>query len=596
MASPVSTLTMPPRFNMELDRTDPDVPFRASQSHIHHTWARTFHARPELYIRPQSLQEIQKIVTLARRMRRRVVTVGCGHSPSDLTCTSAWMVNLDDFKDVIAVDKERSTMTVQAGIRMHSLNEQAKAHGLTMPNLGSIDVQSLAGAIATATHGSSMQHGLLSDRVRSLRIVLANGQAVRCSATQSPDLFRAALVSLGGLGIIVEIEFELVPHTDIEWTQTIRPIEDVLAEWEKGLWTTNEFVRVWWLPYMKRAVVWRASTTTKPHVAPKYNWYGGSAGFHTYHILLWISQYVPRFLPWVEWFVFGMQYGFKDGAVISAVEEQRTGLLMNCLYSQFVNEWSIPLAKGPEALTRLTNWLHGDEVSSGIPFTSKGLYVHSPIEVRVANTTHRQSPRPFLDTTYPDSPALFLNATLYRPYNQDPPCRERYYQAFEHLMKQYNGRPHWAKNFHSVDHAYLSATYGADLDAWLAVRAQVDPDGMFLGPWHRRVLLPPKAELPVLPLEEKEVLRRPRRAGGVDWIGEQARWWDGGVDVFEKMGDGETRSEGGESYDMMAGAEAEASVLLDARGVGESGGGFGGESVDAFVREGDDGRGNFGKL
>ncbi|KAF1364388.1 D-arabinono-1,4-lactone oxidase [Lizonia empirigonia] len=559
-SSPVSTLTMPPRFNMELDRTDPDVPFRASQSHIHHTWARTFHARPELYIRPQSLQEIQKVVTLARRMRRRVVTVGCGHSPSDLTCTSAWMVNLDNFNDVITVDKERSTMTVQAGIRMHSLNEQAKEHGLTMPNLGSIDVQSLAGAIATATHGSSMQHGLLSDRVRSLRIVLANGQAVRCSAMQSPDLFRAALVSLGGLGIIVEIEFELVPHTDIEWTQTIRPIEDVLAEWDKGLWTTNEFVRVWWLPYMKRAVVWRASTTTKAHVAPKYNWYGGSAGFHTYHILLWISQYVPRFLPWVEWFVFGMQYGFKDGAVISAVEEQRTGLLMNCLYSQFVNEWSIPLAKGPEALTRLTNWLHGDEVSSGIPFTSKGLYVHSPIEVRVANTTHRQSPRPFLDTTYPDSPALFLNATLYRPYNHDPPCRERYYQAFEHLMKQYNGRPHWAKNFHSVDHAYLSSAYGADLDAWLAVRAHVDPDGMFLGPWHRRVLLPGKAEMPALPLEEKEVLRRSRRAGGLDWIGEQARWWDGGVDVFEKMGDGETGSEGGESYDMMAGAEAEGSV------------------------------------
>lgn len=88
-SSSINTLTMPPRFNVELERTDVGVPFRASQSHIHHTWARTFHARPELYIRPQSLEEIQKVVTLARRMRRRVVTVGCGHSPSDLTCTSA---------------------------------------------------------------------------------------------------------------------------------------------------------------------------------------------------------------------------------------------------------------------------------------------------------------------------------------------------------------------------------------------------------------------------------------------------------------------------------------------------------------------------
>ncbi|KAK1910346.1 hypothetical protein P3342_006622 [Pyrenophora teres f. teres] len=503
---PSSGVMMPPRFSIELDRTDPDVPFRASQSHVHHTWARTFHSRPELYIRPQSLQEIQKVVNLARRMRKRLVTVGCGHSPSDLTCTSAWMINLDDYKQVLKVDKDNKTMTVQAGIRMHNLNLQAKDHGLTMPNLGSIDVQSLAGAISTATHGSSYNHGLLSDRVQSLRIVLANGQAVRCSPQQSPDLFRAALVSLGALGIIVEIEFQMVEANNVEWVQTIRPMEDVLAEWENGLWTTSEFTRVWWLPYMKRAVVWRADKTKKKDRKAQYSWYGGSVGFHTYHILLWISQYVPRFLPWVEWFVFGMQYGFKDGAIVSAVGEQRTELLMNCLYSQFVNEWSIPLEKGPEALTRLTNWLHGDEQSSGIPFSTKGLYVHSPIEVRVANT----------------------------------------------------GRPHWAKNFQSVDHAYLSTAYGSDLDEYNRIRSEVDPEGMFLGAWHRRTILPPKSEMPLLPLEEKEILRRDRRSGGQDWIGEQARWFDGGVDVFEKAD-----SESGESFDLMAGAEAENSVLLE---------------------------------
>jgi len=548
---------MPPKFLIELDRLDPDVPFRASQSHIHHTWARTFHSRPELYLRPQSIAEIQKIITLARRMRRRVVTVGCGHSPSDLTCTSAWMVNLDDFGKVLGVDEEQKTMTVQAGIRMHAMNLVAKSHGLTMPSLGSIDDQSLAGAIGTATHGSSMSHGLLSDAIRSLRIVLGNGQTVKCSPSQSPDLFRAALASLGALGIIVEIEFQMVDASNIEWVQTILPIEDVLAGWENGLWTSHEFVRVWWLPYMKRAIVWQADKTTKAPVKPAYNWYGGSVGYHTYHILLWISQYVPRVLPWVEKFVFGMQYGFTDGSTITGVEEQRTGLLMNCLYSQFVNEWSIPLAQGPEALTRLTKWLHGDELGSGIPFSPKGLYVHSPIEVRVANTVGR-TPKPYMDTSFADSPSLYLNATLYRPYNQDPPCRERYYEAFEHLMKDYNGRPHWAKNFQTVDHAYLSKAYGDDMSEFLRVRNEVDPEGMFLGAWHRRTILPSKTEMPAFPLEEKEVVTRQRRTGGVDWIGEQSRWFDGGVDVFEKNG-----SESGESFDLMAGAEAESSVLLE---------------------------------
>jgi len=565
-------LTMPPRFQAELARTDPHVPFRASQTHIHHTWARTFHSRPELYVRPQSLAEIQKVVRLAVRMRRRVVVVGCGHSPSDLTCTSAWMVNLDDYADIVHVDAARKTMTVQAGIRMHTLNRHAKLHGLTMPNLGSIDVQSLAGAIATATHGSSMAHGLLSDSVCALRLVLADGRAVRCSADHAPDLFRAALVSLGALGIVVEIEFRMVDAADIEWRQTLRPIAHVFADWDRRLWTSHEFVRVWWLPYMKRAVVWQANKTTQPRRPPAANWYGGSFGYHTYHLLLWFSQYVPCILPWVERFVFGMQYGFTPGTVISAVGEQRTELLMNCLYSQFVNEWSIPLAAGPEALTRLTDWLHGDEAASGIPFSSKGLYVHSPIEVRVANTVNRE-PRPFLDTSYPDTPTLYLNATLYRPYGQDPVCRQRYYQAFEYLMKQYNGRPHWAKNFEHVDHAYLASVYGDDLASYNRVRSQVDPEGMFLGAWHRRSILPSKLELPFFALEEKEVVRRERRSGGVDWIGEQARWWDGGSDVFETRGvsttatpttlnDDASESDSDTSFDLVTSMEAERNVLL----------------------------------
>ena len=102
----------------ELQKLDPAIPFRASKTHQHHTWARTFHSYPELYIRPQTLEEIQKAVVLARRCRRRIVLVGCGHSPSDLTCTSAWMMNLDLYNNVLRVDQEKSTMLVQGGMRL----------------------------------------------------------------------------------------------------------------------------------------------------------------------------------------------------------------------------------------------------------------------------------------------------------------------------------------------------------------------------------------------------------------------------------------------------------------------------------------------
>ena len=558
------TPTFSTRLIHELSKLDPSTPLHYTPAHIHHTWALTFHSHPELYFQPRSLAEIQKIVTLARRLRHRLVTVGSGHSPSDLTCTSAWMLNLDHFADVVSVDRARKRITVQAGMRLRNMNKCAQNYGLTMPSLGSIHDQSIAGAIATATHGSSMRHGLLSDNVTSLRIVLANGQAVRCSASQNEDLFRAALVSLGALGVIVEVEYQFVDATNIEWTQTIVPISDIFESWNKDLWTQNEFVRVWWLPYTKRAIIWRAEKTSKPEKRAATNFMSGTIGYHTYHTLLWIGQYFPRFLPTVEWFFFGMQFGFRNYSSKTGIEPQQTGLLMDCLYSQFVNEWSIPLSKGPEALSRLTAWLNNDTDTADLPFSPKGVYVHSPIEVRVANTVNRH-PRPFLDTSISDEPSLYLNATLYRPYGQDPPCRERYYQAFEYLMRSMNGRAHWAKNFTSdVNNAYLTSVYGTDLEAYLRVRNEVDPEGMFLGAWHRRTILPVKSEFPVLALEEKEVVRRQRRTGGLDWIGEQARWWDGGVDVFDKGSrGGGARSESEESFDLMYGAEAEASLLLE---------------------------------
>ena len=531
---------MNPLITHELSKLDPTIPFRATTAHIHHTWAKTFYSRPELYIQPQTIDEIQKLVTLARRCRRRVVTVGSGHSPSDLTCTSSWTVNLDGFNRIRSLDKDTGIVTVEAGIRIQDLGQELEKHGLMLPNLGSIDVQSVAGAIATATHGSSLRHGLLSESILSLSLMLSNGQTVRCSATINTSLFQAALVSLGALGIVTEVTIKAIPAFNIAWNQSLWSLSDVLDEWSSDLWTSSEFVRFWWLPYIQRAIVWRGDKTSLPLRAPPVDFFGGRLGYHIYHNLLYISNFVPRILPWVEWFVFGMQYGFKPGNFVTeAVEPGREGLLLNCLYSQFVNEWALPLEKGPEAIGRLSAWLHGDTETAQIPFSPQGLWVHFPVEVRVSDTSLTKSPRPWLDPTSPSGPTLFLNATLYRPYHRDPPCRERYYEAFEWLMRDMGARPHWAKNFgEDIGSAKFHEMYGSDMQEWLRVRNEVDPDGMFAGEWHRRNILPAHASTgrqggdgvalkdePILPLEERESSRRkfrgPGAGDGVEWIGDR---------------------------------------------------------------------------
>lgn len=517
-----------------------DIPFRASTRHVHHTWARTYSSLPELYIRPRSVAEVEHAVRLAARCRRRLTAVGSGHSPSDLTCTSSWLVNLDDLDQILHVDQATRLVRAQAGIRLHALSAALDRAGLAVPNLGSIDEQSVAGVISTGTHGSSLAYGLLSERVEEITIVLADGRARTCSPTVETELFRAALLSLGALGIIVEVVFRAVPAFSVRWDQTIDADEAVFARWERReLWSAARFVRVWWFPYMRRAVVWKGDAVPETEVLagrvshrdPPKSWYDGAVGYYVYHNLLFLGRYVPRILPWVEWFVFGMQYGFRNGLAseVTAVQPSRKALLMNCLYSQFVNEWAIPLDKGPEALRRLGCWLQrlrpGDEgyVEHGIPFSNEGLYVHSPVEVRVSDTTVETSAergnRPWLDPTRKDGPTLYLNAIEYRPYHLDPGAnnsKDRYYQGFEWLMRDLGGRPHWAKNF-TATAADVEAWYGEDLERWRAVRAEADPDGVFVGPWHRRLLL--GGDGGHLENEEEELGTKRARHGGLLWEG-----------------------------------------------------------------------------
>lgn len=545
MASDNPLATLPAEVQAIITTNAADsIPFRARTAYTHRTWARTFSSIPELFIQPESLAEVEKAVSLARQCRRRLTTVGSGHSPSDMTCTSSWMLNLDNFSQVLALDPETGLTTVEAGIRLHQLSAALDAAGLALPSLGSINEQSIAGAISTGTHGSSLQHGLVSESIVALKVTLADGKTRACSADERPDLFRAALLSVGALGVVTEVTLRAVPAFSMDWTQTIDADKRLFDGWDTVLWKQAEFVRVWWFPYMRRAVVWTADKVPKAdvdagrvrHHRPRTSFQDSKLGYIVYQNLLAVARWFPRLTPWIEWFVFGLNYGFANGEStrVSGCQPSYEGFLLNCLYSQFVNEWAIPLAKGPEALQRLGAWINrlqpGDAgyVDHRIPFSAEGLWVHSPVEVRVSDTTVNSSAakgnRPFLDITPDDGPALYLNATMYRPYYRDPTyeATERYYAAFEWLMRDLGGKPHWAKTF-SVAPSEFATWYGDDWREFCRVRDEADPEGMFVGPWHRRYLLgeEEKGEVQRLPLEEVGFVQEKAKGGGFCVFGRQ---------------------------------------------------------------------------
>lgn len=479
----------------------------------HSTWAQTYSCTPSLYFEPTEVEDVRKLVKSARDHGTTITVVGARHSPSQLTMTSGWLLSLDKLKAVKGIERhgEYSDITVQAGMRLNELNELLFSEGLSLQNLGSISEQSVAGVISTGTHGSSAFHGLISEHITRMLVVVGSGEPIECSDTKNPDLFKAALLGLGRFGIIVEATLRVVPAFDLESIQEIVSFEDLLSEmyWPQ-VFTSAEFHRIWWYPYAGKCILWRANRTLKPRTKPAYSFYGTRLGRFFYEFLLWASVSIsPKITPFVERWLFRHQFKPIEVAVARSDES----INMDCLFKQFVDEWSLPLANGRDVLLNLKKEIDKRE-----------FYVHSPFEIRVSNTTlpptayfpktatvagvsgigpkYGNLTRPYLDPSPRLSWApppevgienltLNLNATMYRPFGSNP-LTHKWFSCFETICERAGGRPHWAKNFlgsqasggeHDMRgvRSKVDAWYGKDVAEWRRVRANFDPSNVFVG-------------------------------------------------------------------------------------------------------------------
>jgi len=200
-------------------------------------------ARPARVARPASEAEI---VSLLRESDEAVRVVGTGHSCTPLCATDGVLVNLDRLTGVLSSDARACTARIHAGSKIHDLGEPLRRAGLATRNQGDIDVQALAGAISTGTHGTGRTLANMSSSVRALRIVLASGETLECSASANREIFEVARVSLGALGIISLVELELLPAYNLhqrEW----REEASVLDRWD-ALADENRHLECFWVP------------------------------------------------------------------------------------------------------------------------------------------------------------------------------------------------------------------------------------------------------------------------------------------------------------------------------------------------------------
>ncbi|MGN6428946.1 MAG: FAD-binding protein [Leifsonia sp.] len=171
-------------------------------------WAGNYEYRAARIAAPGSVDELRELVASSRSVR----ALGSRHSFNDLADSDDLLISTAGLPAAIRIDEAASTVTVGGGIRYGDLARELQAAGWALHNLASLPHISVAGAIATATHGSGDRNGNLATAVSGLRILTGSGELV--DIARGDDGFDGAVVSLGALGVVTEVTLDIRPTFD----------------------------------------------------------------------------------------------------------------------------------------------------------------------------------------------------------------------------------------------------------------------------------------------------------------------------------------------------------------------------------------------
>ncbi|MDX1385077.1 MAG: D-arabinono-1,4-lactone oxidase [Thermoanaerobaculia bacterium] len=223
-------------------------PGAAAQAEARETWKNWSGAvswTPRRVVRPGSVGDVVAAVRAGADAGEVVRVAGTGHSFVPLTATDGSFLLTNALSGVESIDREQRRATVLAGTKLADIHAPIHAAGLGMTTLPDIDRQALAGAIATATHGTGRTIGSLSTQVTAVELVDGRGRVVRTSASKRPDLLQAARVSLGALGVLTRIELQLEPAFRLHEKTWVAPYEEAVATLDEQIESHRHFEFFW---------------------------------------------------------------------------------------------------------------------------------------------------------------------------------------------------------------------------------------------------------------------------------------------------------------------------------------------------------------
>jgi L-gulonolactone oxidase len=334
---------------------------------------------------------------------------------------------------------------------------------LALPNLGDIAYQTLAGATATATHGTGVRKQGIASQIAGFELATAGGDVLACAPDSNRELLECGRVSLGALGIVTSVTLECVDAFRLHAVEAPMPLDEIEARLDE-LIDVNDHFEFFYVPHTSSALTKRNNATDQPaggrgrirQLATAYVLENAAFG-----AVCRIGRRWPETVPRLARLVAAgsrSEYVRESGEVFASPRLVR-----------FVEmEYSLPVDAALRALAEIRAAIDRD-----------GLRVSFPIEVRFLGPDD-----------IPMSTATGTDARAYVAVHQyRGVAYEHYFAACERIFQSYDGRPHWGKR-HTQTAETLAALY-PHWDRFAASRTKLDPTGTFRNAYLDRVLGPP---------------------------------------------------------------------------------------------------------
>ncbi len=429
-------------------------------------WSGSVRSTPRQVVKPVNIDELAYLMKMYGRDERHVRVVGAGHSFTPIAQTNDILMSLENLQGVTGVNAEQGTVTIRGGTWLKNLGDNLFKRGLAQENLGDINVQSIAGAISTGTHGTGIAYGSLATQVEGFTLITADGERLACSAEHNPDIFKAAQVSLGTLGIIADVTLRVVPAKRLHFKSHRESLEQCITNVERYK-QENDHFEFYWFPYTKWVQTKFLNQTIEP--ASKSSLWGNFNKIVLENGVYWLLSELNRMQP-------------KLSQTIGNISAQGIAPVDEVNYSHLL--FSTPRVVRFQEMEYNIPAEHFSSVLAEIEacVERKRFEVHFPVECRFVHADDI-----WLSPAYQRESA-YIAVHMYQgmPY-------KAYFEAIEAIFRHYEGRPHWGK-MHTQTAHNLEKLYPRWHD-FRRVRASLDSKGIFLNDY-LRMLFDANGEVP----------------------------------------------------------------------------------------------------